>query len=441
MKASFGVHLIESNKRNQVVAMITSNKATDASAFHRSVADIRKDFPILSRKVHGKPLVYLDSASSSQKPYAVIDAMSTYYEMYHANVHRGVYEISEEATARMEKARVKVARFINARHSRQVIFTRNTTEGINLIAYSWGNTNITAGDLIVLTEMEHHSNLVPWQLLAQRTGARLEFVPVTDEGLLNLNVYEQLLQLRPKLVAFTHMSNVLGTINPAQEMITQAHVVGAIVLLDAAQSVPHLHVDVQDLDIDFLCFSSHKMLGPTGIGVLYGKRDLLEAMPPFMGGGDMIRKVGLRASTWNDLPWKFEAGTPAIAEAVGLGVAVDYLNTLGMEHVFKHEQEITTYALEQLQAVPGLTMYGPDVTKRGGVISFTLADIHPHDLASILDQEMGVAIRAGHHCAQPLMERYNLTATARASFYVYTVQEDIDALVQGLRAALQIFNL
>jgi cysteine desulfurase/selenocysteine lyase len=367
--------------------------------------------------------------------------MSTYYETYHANVHRGVYEISEEATARMEKARVKVARFINARRSKQVIFTRNTTESINLVAYSWGNTNITAGDLIVLTEMEHHSNLVPWQLLAQRTGARLEFVPVTGEGLLNLDVYEQLLQQQPKLVAFTHMSNVLGTINPAQQMIARAHSAGAVVLLDAAQSVPHQHVDVQVLDIDFLCFSSHKMLGPTGIGVLYGKRDLLEAMPPFMGGGSMIRKVELRESTWDDLPWKFEAGTPAIAEAIGLGAAVDYLNSLGMENVMQHEKEITVYALAQLQAVPGLTIYGPDVTKRGGVISFTLADIHPHDLASILDQEMGVAIRAGHHCAQPLMERFNLAATARASFYVYTVREDIDALVRGLHKALQIFNL
>src|SRR5256884_6136198 len=301
---------------------VTTMQHTKTTSAMRTAAEIRKDFPILARQVHGKPLVYLDSTSSSQKPDAVIEAMSAYYEMYHANVHRGVYEISEEATARMEKARVKVARFINAHRSKQVIFTRNTTESINLVAYSWGNTNITAGDLIVLTEMEHHSNLVPWQLLAQRTGARLEFVPVTEDGLLNLDVYEQLLQQRPKLVTFTHISNVLGTINPAQEMITQAHVVGAIVLLDAAQSVPHLHVDVQDLDIDFLCFSSHKMLGPTGIGVLYGKRDLLEAMPPFMGGGDMIRKVGLRASTWNDLPWKFEAGTPAIAEAVGL-VAAD----------------------------------------------------------------------------------------------------------------------
>ena len=441
MMASFGVHLIESNKRNQVVAMITSNKATDASAFRRSVADIRKDFPILSREVHGKPLVYLDSAASSQKPRAIIDAMSTYYETYHANVHRGVYEISEEATAAMERARVKVARFINARHSKQVIFTRNTTESINLVAYSWGSTNIAAGDLILLTEMEHHSNLVPWQMLAQRTGARLEFIPITDDGFLQLDVYHQLLQQHPKLVAFTHISNVLGTINPAQEMIAQAHAVGATVLLDAAQSVPHLPVDVQALDVDFLCFSAHKMLGPTGIGVLYGKRALLEAMPPYMGGGDMIRKVGLRESTWNDLPWKFEAGTPSIAEAIGLGAAVDYLLAIGMENVLHHEQQITRYAMEQLQTVPGLTIYGPDASRRGGVISFTLGDIHPHDLASILDQQAGVAVRAGHHCAQPLMERLGLTATARASFYVYTTEEEIDILVQGLHKAIQIFNL
>ncbi len=406
----------------------------------RTAADIRKDFPILSRQVHGKPLVYLDSAASSQKPHAVIEAMSAYYETTHANVHRGVYEISEEATAKMEKARVKVARFINARQSKQVIFTRNTTESINLVAYSWGNTNISAGDLIVLTELEHHSNLVPWQLLAQRTGARLEFVPITDDGFLRAHAYEQLLQQRPKLVAFTHVSNVLGTINPAQQMIAQARAAGATVLLDAAQSVPHMPVDVQALDIDFLCFSSHKMLGPTGIGVLYGKRELLEAMPPFMGGGDMIRKVGLRESTWNDLPWKFEAGTPAIAEAIGLGAAVEYLSELGMEHVQRHEQEITAYAMEQLRAVPGLTIYGPEASARGGVVSFTLADIHPHDLASILDQEVGVAIRAGHHCAQPLMERLGLAATARASFYMYTVPEDIDVLVQGLHQALQIFS-
>jgi cysteine desulfurase / selenocysteine lyase len=407
----------------------------------RSATEIRQDFPILSRQVHGKPLVYLDSAASSQKPTAVIEAMSTYYETTHANVHRGVYELSEEATARMEKARVKLARFINARHSKQVIFTRNTTESINLVAYSWGNANIKTGDLIILTEMEHHSNLVPWHLLAQRAGARLEFVPVTDDGLLRLDVYEHLLQQQPKLVAFTHVSNVLGTINPAREMIAQAHAVGATVLLDAAQSVPHMPVDVQELDVDFLCFSSHKMLGPTGIGVLYGKRDLLEAMPPFMGGGDMIRTVGLRESTWNDLPWKFEAGTPAIAEAIGLGATIDYLNALGMGNVREHEQTITAYAMEQLQQVPGLTIYGPEVSQRGGVISFTLGDIHPHDLASILDQEVGVAIRAGHHCAQPLMQRFGLAATARASFYVYTIPQEIDTLVIGLHKALEIFKL
>src|SRR6266851_5410231 len=421
--------------------MVTYNKSAGTEQKVYSAADIRNDFPILSRQVHGKPLVYLDSTASSQKPDAVIDAMSTYYRTYHANVHRGVYQISEEATAAMEKARVKVARFINARQSKQVIFTRNTTEGINLVAYSWGNANIHQGDLVVLTEMEHHSNLVPWQLLAQRTGARLEFVPVTDDGLLRLDVYAQLLQQQPKLVAFTHMSNVLGTINPAREMIAQAHAAGAIVLLDTAQSVPHMPVDVQALDVDFLCFSSHKMLGPTGAGVLYGKRDLLEAMPPFMGGGEMIRTVGLRESTWNDLPWKFEAGTPAIAEAIGLGAAVDYLNAIGMDNARQHEQAITTYAMEQLQQVPGLTIYGPDTSQRGGVISFTLGDIHPHDLASILDQEVGVAIRAGHHCAQPLMERFGLSATARASFYVYTIEDDINTLVRGLRKALEIFNL
>src|SRR5712691_9544055 len=353
--------------------MLTSDKAVQANTAERTAKDIRNDFPILSRQVHGKPLVYLDSTASSQKPRAVIDTMNVYYETYHANVHRGVYEISEEATAAMEKARVKVARFINARQGKQVIFTRNTTESINLVAYAWGNTNISAGDLIILTEMEHHSNLVPWQLLAQRTGARLEFVPVTSDGLLRLDIYEQLLQQHPKLVAFTHMSNVLGTINPAQEMIAQAHAVGAKVLLDAAQSVPHLPVNVQALDADFLCFSGHKMLGPTGIGVLYGKRDLLEAMPPWMGGGDMISRVTLDGSTWNDLPYKFEAGTPAIAEAIGLGAAVDYLSEMGMEKIHAHEQAITSYALDRLQAIPGLTIYGPDASQRGGVISFTLA--------------------------------------------------------------------
>lgn len=418
----------------------TINTTTNASK--RSLSDIRQDFPILSRQVHGKPLVYLDSTASSQKPTAVIEAMNDYYRNYNANVHRGVYEISEEATAAMEKARVKVARFINARHSKQLIFTRNTTESINLVAYSWGNANIQAGDVILLTEMEHHSNLVPWQLLAQRTGARLEFVPVTDDGRLDQERYGQLLeQWRPKLVAFTQMSNVLGTINPAKEMIAQAHAVGAITLVDAAQSVPHLPVDVRDLDVDFLCFSAHKMLGPLGIGALYGRRELLEAMPPFLGGGDMIRTVSLHKSTWNDLPWKFEAGTPAVAEAIGFGAAVDYLQELGMEQIHHHEHEMTVYALEQMQALDGLKIYGPSADQRGGVISFTLGDIHPHDLASILDQQAGVAIRAGHHCAQPLMERFGLSATARASFYVYTTREEIDILVQGLQKAIEIFNL
>jgi cysteine desulfurase/selenocysteine lyase len=422
--------------------MTTTIKNTQGvSTPTRSIQDIRADFPILSRQVHGKPLVYLDSTASSQKPTAVLEAMDVYYRSYNANVHRGVYTISEEATAAMEKARLKVARFINARQSKQVIFTRNTTESINLVAYSWGNANIHTGDLIILTEMEHHSNLVPWQLLAERTGARLEFIPVTDDGLLRLDVYEELLKHHPKLVAFMHMSNVLGTINPAQEMTAQAHAAGALVLIDAAQSVPHLPVDVQALDADFLCFSAHKMLGPTGIGVLYGKRDLLEAMPPFMGGGDMIRKVTLRESSWNDLPWKFEAGTPAIAESLGLGAAVEYLTALGMEQVQQHEQEMTAYAMQQLQAVPDLTIYGPEASKRGGVVAFTLGDIHPHDLASILDQEVGVAVRAGHHCAQPLHERYALASTARASFYIYTIKEEIDTLVQGLYKAKEIFAL
>jgi cysteine desulfurase/selenocysteine lyase len=423
---------------------MTIREKTSSIELHiveRTIADIRQDFPILSRQVHGKPLVYLDSCASSQKPAAVIEAMTNYYQSYNANIHRGVYAISEEATAAVDKARIKVARFIHARQSKQVIFTRNTTESINLVAYSWGNQNINAGDLIVLTEMEHHSNLVPWQLLAQRTGARIEFIPVTDDGFLRLDVYAQLLTQQPKLVAFTHMSNVLSTINPVQEMTAQAHAAGAIVLLDAAQSAPHLPLDVQALDVDFLCFSAHKMLGPTGIGVLYGKKALLEAMPPFMSGGDMIRSVHLHESTWNDLPWKFEGGTPAIAEAIGFGAAIDYLNAVGMEHIQQHEREITAYALGQLQQIPGLTIYGPsDINKRGGIISFTLPEIHPHDLASILDQEVGVAIRAGHHCAQPLMERFGLAATARASFYLYTLPEEIDILVSGIQKARHIFS-
>jgi cysteine desulfurase/selenocysteine lyase len=402
---------------------------------------IREDFPILKRQVHGKPLVYLDSGASSQKPISVLEAMDRYYQVSHANVNRGVYALSEEATEAMEQARVKVARFIKAKSARQIIFTRNATESINLVAYSWGNANIRQGDTILLTEMEHHANLVPWQLLAARTGARLEFVPITDDGLLDQAEYARLLdQARPKLVAFTAMSNVLGTITPAKEMIAQAHTVGAVVLIDGAQSVPHLPTDVQDLGCDFLVFSGHKMLGPTGIGVLYGRRELLEAMPPFLTGGDMIREVHLHSATWNDVPYKFEAGTPAIAESVGLGAAVDYLTALGMGFVHQHDQGLISYALERLGTVEGLTIFGPGAAERGGVISFTLADVHPHDLAQVLDGE-GICVRAGNHCAQPLMERLDLPATTRASFYIYTLPEEIDALAQALEKAKAIFAL
>ncbi len=402
---------------------------------------IRQDFPILARQVHGKPLVYLDSGASSQKPVSVLEAMDRYYQTSHANVNRGVYVLSEEATAAMEQARVKVARFIKAKSARQIIFTRNTTESINLVAYSWGSANIRQGDTILLTEMEHHANLVPWQLLAARTGAKLEFVPFTEDGLLDQDEYTRLLdETRPKLVAFTAMSNVLGTITPAKAMTAQAHAAGAVVLVDGAQSVPHLPTDVGDLDCDFLAFSGHKMLGPTGVGVLYGRRDLLEAMPPFLTGGDMIRQVSLRSATWNDLPYKFEAGTPAIAETVGLGAAVDYLNALGMEFVQRHEQELVSYALERLSKVEGLTLYGPGAGKRGGVVSFTLADVHPHDLAQVLDGE-GICVRAGNHCAQPLIEKLGVPATTRASFYIYTTPDEVDALAQALEKAKMIFAL
>jgi cysteine desulfurase/selenocysteine lyase len=402
---------------------------------------IRQDFPILARQIHGKPLVYLDSGASSQKPTSVLEAMDRYYQTSHANVNRGVYVLSEEATEAMEQARVKVARFIKAKSAKQVIFTRNATESINLVNYSWGLANIRAGDTILLTEMEHHANLVPWQLLAARTGAKLEFVPFTEEGLLDQDEYTRLLEVtRPKLVAFTAMSNVLGTITPAKAMTAQAHAVGAIVLVDGAQSVPHLPTDVQDLDCDFLAFSGHKMLGPTGIGVLYGRRDLLEAMPPFLAGGDMIREVHLRSATWNDLPYKFEAGTPAIAETVGLGAAVEYLNALGMDFVQRHEQELVSYALERLRQVDGLTLYGPEAAQRGGVVSFTLEDVHPHDLAQVLDSE-GICVRAGNHCAQPLIEKLGLPATARASFYIYNTPDEVDALAQALEKAKTIFAL
>jgi cysteine desulfurase / selenocysteine lyase len=399
----------------------------------------REDFPILERQINGAPLVFLDSAASAQKPRQVLEVMDAFARTSYANIHRGAYTLSEEATAAYEGARKKVARFINARSVREVIWTRNTTESINLVARTWADANLDPGNTILTTEMEHHSNIVPWQLAAQRTGARVAYVSVTDEGELDMAAFDSLLDsARPKLVAVTLMSNVLGTLPPVGEIVAKSHAAGALVLLDAAQAVPHLPVDVRALDCDFLAFSGHKMLGPSGIGVLWGRRELLEAMPPFMGGGDMIREVHLDGSTWNDLPWKFEAGTPAIIEAVGLGAAVEYLSALGMEQVRAHEHALAAYALDRLSAIPDLTIYGPPADRRGGVVSFTLGDIHAHDLATLLDRE-GIAVRAGHHCAQPLMERYRLPATARASFYVYTTSAEIDALAGALEQARQVF--
>lgn len=404
------------------------------------VEEIRRQFPILHRQVRkGVPLVYLDSAATSQKPLQVIETMQRFYQLMNANIHRGVHTLAEEATAAYEKARDKVASFIGATSSNEVIYTRNTTEAINLVANSWGRKFLQPGDVIILTEMEHHSNLVPWQMLASEKGLRLEFIPVREDFLLDLDAYRQLLDLRPKLVAFTHMSNVLGTINPAKEIIRLAHQVGALTLVDGAQSVPHFPVNVQDLDADFVAFSAHKMCGPTGIGILYGKQEILDKMPPFLGGGDMIKKVYLRDFVPNSLPHKFEAGTPAIAEAIGLGAAVDFLQEVGMDWIHTHEQEITAYALERLSEVPGLKVFGPEVRYKGGVISFTMQGVHPHDVAQILDHE-GVAVRAGHHCAMPLHDKFHIPATTRASFYLYSSKEEVDKLVAGLEKVLSLFG-
>ena len=402
---------------------------------------IRTDFPILQVEAHpGVPLVYLDNAATSQKPSAVIEAMNAYYQGYNANVHRGRHRLSEEATTAYEGARQQIARFINAPDLATVIYVRNTTEALNLVAWSWGRVNIKAGDEILLTEMEHHSNIVPWQLLAEEKGAQVRYIPFTDDGLLDLSTLPELLTERTKIFAFSAMSNVFGTVNPSKKLVEAAHAVGAIAVIDAAQSVPHLPVDVQELDCDFLAFSAHKMCGPTGVGVLYGKRKLLEEMPPFLGGGDMIRRVTIEGSTWNDLPWKFEAGTPSIAEGIGFGAAVDYLSSVGMEAVHVHEQFITGYALEALSEVPGLKLMGPPVAHRGGVAAFTLQGVHPHDISQILDQD-GVAIRAGHHCAMPLHQRLSIPASARASFYLYTETKDVDRLVEGLNRVRQVFRL
>jgi cysteine desulfurase/selenocysteine lyase len=384
-------------------------------------------------------LVYLDSTATTQKPLAVLQAMDEFYRRSNANIHRGVHTLAEEATALYEQAREKVARFINAPVAEQIIFTRNATESINLVAYTWARANLKSGDLIILTEMEHHSNLIPWQMLAAERGVALEFIPVTGDGLLDLDIYRSLLARIPKLVAFSGMSNVLGTINPVAEMVRLAHEAGAVTLVDGAQSVPHLPVDVQALGVDFLAFSAHKMLGPTGIGALYGNADLLEAMPPFLGGGLMIKTVHLRSFTPNDIPHKFEAGTPAIAEAVGFGAAVDYLTKVGMEAVAAHEQEIVSYALERLEEIPDVKVLGPSADKKGGVAAFTLKGVHPHDVAQILDT-YGIAIRAGHHCAQPLHEKFGVPATSRASFYLYSLKEEVDKLVDGIYQVKKVFG-
>jgi cysteine desulfurase/selenocysteine lyase len=405
------------------------------------VEKIRSDFPILTRRVRGgKPLIYLDNAASTQKPTAVLDAVRSAYERHYANIHRGVHTLSEEATAMFEAAREEVARFIGAPDPACVIFTRGTTEAINLVAASWGRKNLKAGDEVLLTELEHHSNLVPWHMVAAETGAVLRHIPVTPQGELDLSELPKLLTPRTKLVSFTAVSNALGTINPVEKIAAAARKVGAKVLVDGAQWVPQLPVDVSKLDIDFLAFSGHKLAGPSGIGVLWGRRELLESMPPWMGGGDMIREVWLDRSTYNDLPYKFEAGTPHITGAIGLGAAAKYMKEVGLEAARRHEQKLVTKALEGLRA-EGVTLYGPDdPAKRGGVASFNIEDIHPHDVGSVLDTD-GVAIRAGHHCCQPLMRKYGISGTARASFFIYNTEDEVDALIKGVRKAKEFFKV
>ncbi|HSL00936.1 MAG TPA: cysteine desulfurase [Rubrobacteraceae bacterium] len=402
------------------------------------VGEIRHDFPILEREVNGEKLVYLDNAATSQKPRPVLDALSRYYELHNANIHRGVHRLAEEATAAYEEAREKVARFLGAPDPTSLIFTRGTTESINLVAYAWGRKYLREGDDVVLTEAEHHSNLVPWQLAAQSTGARLRFIPVRDDGTLDMEEAGRLISAHTKLVGCIHASNVLATINPVEELARMAHEVGALMLVDGAQSAPHLPVNIRSLGCDFFACSGHKMLGPTGVGVLWGKPEILDEMDPFLGGGEMIREVHLDYSTYNDLPFKFEAGTMNIAQAVGLGAAVDYLDDLGMENVRNHERSLGEYAYRRLSEFEGITIYGPE-KDRTGLVSFSLPEVHPHDLSQLLD-EKGIAIRSGHHCAQPLMRRLGVAATSRASFYLYNTEDEVDALVVALARAREFFG-
>ena len=417
----------------------TMTQSTTYQSTRFDVEALRADFPILQRRVHGMPLIYLDNAASSQKPRSVIDALTRYYEETNANVHRGVHTLSEEATAAYEAARAKVASFIGSCCPKEIIWTRNASEAINLVAYSWGRANLKRGDRVLLTEMEHHSNLVPWQILAAEIGFEIAYVRAADDGTLILDDLPKLLTSRTKLFSFTAMSNVVGTVNPVKELTTMAHKVGALVLVDGAQSVPHAPVNVEELGIDFMAFSGHKMLGPTGIGALWGRREILNAMPPWMGGGDMIREVHLSGFKPSELPWKFEAGTPAIAQAIGLAAAVDYLSNIGMEAIHQAEAALTAYAMERLSEVEGLRILGPRADKRGGLVAFVLGDIHPHDIAAVLDS-FGIAIRAGHHCAQPLHERYRIPASARASFYLYNTKEEVDLLVKGLHKVVEMFT-
>lgn len=400
---------------------------------------LREDFPILSRMVNGKPLVYLDNAATTQKPRSVIQSLVDYYENFNANVHRGVHTLSMEATDMTEAARRKVADFINADDPETVIWTRNATEGMNLVVYGWGRANIEAGDEIVTTRMEHHSNLVPWQELASERGAVIRFLPLAADGSLDLTDVDEIITDKTKLLTFTHVSNSLGTINPARYLTEKAHSVGAVVLVDGAQSVPHMPVDVQDIGCDFLSFSGHKMMGPTGIGALYGRRNLLERMQPFLTGGEMVLQVTYESASWAGLPWKFEAGTPNIADSIGMGAAVDYLSSVGMDNVREHEKRITKYALTCFEEIEEVDVFGPgDPDLRGGVVSFHTSELHPHDLGTYLDQQ-GIAVRTGHHCTMPLMTTLGVPATARASFYVYNTEEEVDALVDGVRGGLRYF--
>lgn len=406
---------------------------------------IRNDFPILKIKMNGKPLIYLDNAATSQKPVQVIAALDDYYKTYNANIHRGLYKIAEKATEEYINSKVKVAKFINAGSMRQIIYTRNTTESINLVALSWGNANIKKGDHILISEMEHHSNIVPWMLLAKRKGAVLDYISLdkSNSGL-DMQSFEKMLAKRPKIVAVTHVSNVLGTINDIDTIVKASHKSGAVVLVDAAQSVPHMGIDVKRMDCDFLAFSAHKMLGPTGIGVLYGKEELLDSMEPMLSGGDMIKTVQYDSYTWNALPWKFEAGTANIADGIAFGSAIDYLNAVGISNIRNHEKKLTKYGLDRLNEMKGITVYGHDakhIDKRGGVIAFDLKGVHPHDVAQIFDTD-GIAIRAGHHCAMPLVtEKLKLPALSRLSFYIYNKESDVDAAINALHKVRKIFKV